>query len=332
MGRIIRRILLIGVAMMVIIVAGAVGFVVIEHYPPLDAFYMALTTVTSVGYGEIHPLSPKGRIFNSFLIFFGVCTIFLSVGVMTEAIIELQLGNFFQQRRTRRMIDKLKDHFIVCGFGRVGRGAALEIQKSGRPVLVVDQRPDRVEDATRAGLLAMAGDSTRDEILRLAGIERARGVVTALSTDADNLFVVLSSKTLNPKVTVASRAAEEEAEKKLVLAGADSVYAPYVRTGAHLAQTLLRPHVTQFLDFAAADTGLDVHIEQVRISEKSAIVNKSLIEVNMRRQTGVVVLAIRSASGEMLFNPPADAVLKSGDYLIVMGQSENLRRLEGILE
>src|SRR3982751_2877256 len=294
MNRLTRRFSLILLAIVTTLAIGTVGFTFIEHYPPFDAFYMTLTTMTTVGYMEIHPLSRSGRIFNSFLIFFGVTTIFIAIGAMTQTIIELEFGDALGKRRNKRMIDKLKDHFIICGYGRVGRGAAAELQHAGVPFVVVDINPERVERAMLAGMLAANADSTRDETLRQVGIEKARGLVTALATDADNLFVLLSAKGLNPQIYLAARAAEEGAEEKMRRAGADAVFAPYAITGHRLAQSLLRPHVVQFLDFTTKEIGEDVAIEQVRMSESSRMVAKSLRELQLGRDFGVIVMAIRT--------------------------------------
>jgi voltage-gated potassium channel len=331
MNRLTRRFVLIVVAIVTTLSIGTAGFIVIDGYPPFDAFYMSLTTMTTVGYGEIHPLSHAGRIFNSFLIVIGVTTIFIAIGAMTQTIIELEFGDAIGKRRTKRMIDKLKDHYIICGFGRVGRGAASELQHAGVPFVVVDIDPDRAERAMRAGMLAMAADSTHDETLRLVGIERARGLVAALATDADNLFVLLSAKGINPGIYVAARAAEEGAEAKMRRAGADAVFAPYAITGHRLAQSLLRPHVVQFLDFTTKDVGEDIAIEQVRVSGSSEMVSKTIREMQLGKEVGVIVMAIRRESGEMVFNPPADTAVQGGDYLIVMGRPGNLRTLETLL-
>jgi len=234
MSRLARRFLFIFLAIVLTLTTGTVGFTLIDGYPPFDAFYMTLTTMTTVGYGEIHPLSRSGRIFNSFLIIFGVTTIFIAIGAMTQTIIELEFGDAIGKRRKKHMIDKLKDHFIICGYGRVGRGAADELQHAGVPFVVVDIDADRVERAMMAGLLAVAADSTHDDVLRQVGIERARGLVAALATDADNLFVLLSAKGLNPRIFVATRAAEEGAEEKMRRAGADAVYAPYALSLIHI--------------------------------------------------------------------------------------------------
>src|SRR5262252_462625 len=271
MEHIPKRLAFIGAAIALTLLIGTVGFIVIDHYPPFDAFYMTLTTLTTVGYAEVHPLSHAGRIFNSFLIVFGVTTLFIAIGAMTQTIIELEFADAISKRRNKRMIDKLKDHYIICGFGRVGRGAASELQHAGVPFVVVDIDPDRVERAMVSGMLAVAADSTRDETLHEVGIDRARGLVAALATDADNLFVLLSAKGLNPRIFVAARAAEEGAEEKMRRAGADAVFAPYAITGHRLAQSLLRPHVARFLDFTTNEMGEDIALEQVRVSESCEV-------------------------------------------------------------
>jgi voltage-gated potassium channel len=328
MNRLTRRLLFIGVSILGTLAVGTAGFTLIAGYPPFDAFYMTLTTMTTVGYGEIHPLNPAGRVFNSFLIFFGVSTIFIAIGAMTQTIIEIEFSDETGKRRTKRMIEKLKDHYIICGYGRVGRGAATELAHAGVPFVVIDMNAERVERAVRSGSLAVMADSTRDDTLRQVGIEQARGLVAALATDADNLFVLLSAKGLNPKIYVATRAAEEGAEEKMRRAGADAVFAPYTITGHRLAQSLLRPHVVQFLDFTTKEAGDDITIEQVKVAPGSEVAGKTIRELQLRKEVGVIVLAIRSAAGEMTFNPPPDSRVEGTDHLIVMGRPENLRALE----
>ncbi len=331
MSRLARRFSYLLLAIAATLLIGTVGFTIIADYPPFDAFYMTLTTMTTVGYGEIHPLSRGARIFNSFLIAFGVTTIFIAIGAMTQTIIELEFGDAIGKRRNKRMINQLKNHYIICGYGRVGRGAAEELQHAGVPFVVVDSSPERVERAMTAGMLGAMADATRDETLHQVGIERALGLVAALATDADNLFVLLSAKGLNPKIYVAVRAAEEGAEEKMRRAGADAVFAPYSITGHRLAQSLLRPHVVQFLDFTTKDIGMDVAIEQVRVSEGSEMVSKTIRGMQLGRDFGVIVLAIRKRDGEMMFNPPADTAVEGGDFLIVMGRQKKLEVLEGLL-
>jgi len=330
MGHLRNRLILIAVALVLVLTGGTVGFMWIEHYPVFDAFYMTLTTVTTVGYAEIRGLSHAGRVFNSFLIFFGVTTIFLAVGAMTQTLIELELNQFFGKRRVRSMIDKLEGHIILCGFGRVGRGAAEELRKAGSPFVVIDNNDERVERAIKAGMLAVLADASRDETLRDVGIARAKGLIATLASDADNLFVILSAKTLNPNLQLSVRIAEESSEQKMRRAGADFVFAPYNTTGHRMARAMLKPHVLQFLDFTEQQ-GVDVEIEQVLVTGQSTFAGRTLAEVDMRHKSGVVILAIRKANGEMHFNPSSEVKMLPGDYLIAMGDASNLQKLEQLL-
>jgi voltage-gated potassium channel len=331
MHRFQRRFFYTIAAIALVLAIGTAGFTLIEHWPPFDSFYMTLTTMTTVGYAEVHPLSHTGRIFNSFLIIFGVAAIFIAIGAMTQTIIEMEFGEVLSQRRNKRMIDKLENHFIICGYGRVGRGATEELARAGVPFVVIDADPERVQRAMLAGLMAVNADATRDQTLHDVGITRARGLVAALATDADNLFTILSAKGLNERLYIATRAAEEGAEQKMRRAGADAVLAPYALTGHRLAQCLLRPHVVQFLDLTTQNIGLNVDIEQVTVGESGEFQPKSIRDMQIRRDLGVIVLAIRKQDGRMIFNPPADTVIVGGDCLIVMGQQENLHRLETLL-
>ncbi|MBC8168019.1 MAG: potassium channel protein [Bryobacteraceae bacterium] len=326
-----RRLAFVACAVLTAVIIGTTGFVFIAGYPLIDAIYMALMTITTVGYMEVHPLTTAGRIFNMFFMLIGASTLFLAIGAVTQTVIELEFNKFFERRRTKRMIDKLRDHYIVCGFGRVGRNAAAELGRAGVPFIILERNEAKVEAAMRSGLIAALGDATLDSNLRGVGIDLARGLIATLATDADNLFLVLSAKTLNPKLQISARVLEEEAEHKLRRAGADTVLAPYMITGSRLAQAILRPHVVQFLDFATI--GLDdVGIEQVRVNEGSKCVAKSLGDLQIRREVGVIVLGIRRANGEMIFNPDASATVDGGDYLIAMGGTEQLRQLEQLLE
>lgn len=324
----LRRVAIVAAAIAITLGVGTAGFVVVAGYPVFDAFYMALTTMTTVGYMEVHPLAFAGRVFNSCYVLLSVCTLLLTMGVMTQGIIEAQFGNLLERRRMRKMIDKLHGHYIVCGFGRVGRGAAQELREAGVDMLIVDKSEDRVEWAMRHGYLAVLGDSTRDETLKEAGVERASGLIAALATDADNLFAVISAKTLNPKIHVAARAAEEEAERKMRQVGADAVFAPYTMTGTRLAQSLLKPHVRQFLDFTTSHLGPSVSIEQIEVLAGCELVGRTLIDLKIGSELKVIVLGIRRATGKMIFNPSAETVVEARDFLIVMGEAEPLGRLE----
>ena len=331
MGRLRFRLILIACAITVTVAFGTLGFIFIEHFPPFDAFYMTLITISTVGYAEIHPLSQAGRIFNSFLILFGVTIMLLAVGGMTQAVIELELNQYFGKRRIKKMIDKLQNHYIVCGFGRMGRGAAHELKRAGVPFLVVDKSEERVANAIKSEMLAVLADATHDETLREAGILRAKGLIATLASDADNLFVILSAKALKPALQVSARIAAEQSEAKMRLAGADYVFAPYDITGNRMAQALLKPHVFQFIDFTTKSMGLEVGIEQVQVGGASEFARRTLQQMQIRKELGVIVLAIRKSDGHMLFNPPAEAEIEGGDYLIVMGEPANLQKLEQLV-
>ena len=328
---ILKRLLWASSAIAAALSIGTVGFVTIDHYPVFDAFYMSLITIFTVGYNEVHPLSQAGRVFNSFLIFFGALTLLLAAGAMTQTIIELELNQFFGKRRVKNMVDSLTDHFIVCGYGRVGRGAAEELKKAGANFVVIDSDEDRVERAMHSHMLAVLADCTRDETLREVGIDRAKGLIATLGTDADNLFLILSARSLNPSLYLSARVGEEEVANKMKRAGADQIFAPYSSTGARMAQALLRPHVSQFLDSTTRNMGLDVGIEQVEVLNGSDVDGKTLEEIRLRRELGVIVLAIKRKEGKMEFNPAADARLSGGDFLIVMGEPESLPKLEMML-
>jgi voltage-gated potassium channel len=330
-NRLLRRAAFIAILLTVTIVVGTVGFVWLEGYSAFDAFYMALITITTVGYQEIHPLSRAGRMFNSFLIFFGVAAMFVAVGAMTQTIIELEFQDRSGKRRKKRMIDNLQDHFIVCGFGRVGRNASTELQRLNAPVIVIDRNEERVERAMQLGMLAVVADATRDETLRAAGVMRAKGLVASLASDAENLFIILSAKSLNPNLTVVTRASEEEAEVKLRRAGADTVFTPYTIVGHRLAQALVKPHLVEFLNFATNDVGPQVMLEQVQVEQKSELASKTYGEIQQRCPGGILPLAVRRACGQMVFNPEPSTLVSAGDFLIAIGEKPGLEKLERLL-
>jgi voltage-gated potassium channel len=330
-SRLVRRYLIIAGLLCFTLVVGTVGFEVIEGYSWFEGFYMTLTTITTVGYQEMRPLSHAGRVFNSFLILFGVSAMFLAVGAMTQTIIELELQDRYGKRRKRRMIEDLNDHFIVCGFGRVGRNACYEFQRADASFLVIDRNEQRVAKAETAGMLAIVADATRDDSLREAGVLRAKGLIAALPSDAENLFIILSAKTLNPKLTVVTRVSEEEAGEKLRRAGADTVLTPYTMAGRQLADSLLRPHVVEFLDFARSNIGSQITMEQVSVASNGELTGGSRGQLSELRKSGVIVLAIRTQSGETIFNPPTEVAISGGDVLIVMGERSSLQKLEQIL-
>lgn len=327
-----RRILLFAAMLAALIAFGSTGYILFSSYPPFDALYMAVMTLTTVGYGEVRPLTTAGRVFNILYMLLAINALFFGVGMLASTFFELRIDNYFQGRRRKHMIDSLSGHFIICGFGRVGRGAAVELQRSHTPIVVIDRNETRIEQVLKAGFLGLQADAHRDETLREAGIERARGLIAALSSDADNLFLTISARTLNPQLHIATRANEDESVAKLRRAGATYVVSPYGVTGSRLAQSVVRPHVTQFLDYATFDPAVDMGIEQICITDQSQLAGQTIQQLAARCGEGVMsVLAIRRGAGDMLFNPTPATLLTAGDHLIVMGPTGALQRLEQYL-
>lgn len=329
-----RTVVFIALLLSSVVISGTLGFHWIENQPLFDSFYMALTTLTTVGYDEVFPLSRAGRIFNSILIISGVTAVFVAIGILGDLVIQLELGNYFGQRRTQRMIDQISNHYIVCGLGRVGRGVIRELVRSGEPIVVVDQSEERAAWSRDLGLPTLVADATIDDTLERAGIGRAAGLVAAIGNDAENVYVTLSARVLNPKLLIAARATNEDAEQKLKRAGAQTVFTPYTFIGHRLAQALLRPHVLSFLDVASAFEGsrLDLEIEQMKVSERGAENTGTLEQSRLRQRYGVIVLAVTKPGGEMEFNPPGSTKIEIGDVLVAMGERAKLEDMERELE
>jgi len=324
--RAFRHLALIGGALLVLVAAGTAGFHFIEGWPWFDGLYMVVTTFTTIGYQEVHPLSHAGRIFNLGLIVVGVSLVFLGIGSLTQALLEFELRNFFGRRKMERDIGRLSDHYIICGIGRVGRSAARELARKPAPFVVIDQNEAKV--ARFAGdWLQILGDATQERILRQAHIERARGLVAATTTDATNLYIVLTARALNPGLKIIARASEEDAEKHLRTAGADSVVSPYHFAGQRIAQSFLRPHVVSFLDTATTHLGMDLEIGEIHVPSNSAFAGKTVGTSRIRQERGVIILAIKRGE-QMHFNPSSDDPIQPGDCLIAMGEPEQLRQLE----
>ena len=327
----LKRFLLIAAALTVTLLIGTVGFMWLEGWTLFDSLYMSLMTLTTVGYGEVHPLSFKGRVFASFLMLAGVTTVFVSIAVIAETLLRLEMADYFGRRRRDRMLKNISGHYIVCGAGRVGRSVINELLRSRASVVLIDNRVERAGWATDKGVITLVGDATKDEVLRQARIETAKGLVAAISSDAENVYVTLSAKVLNPNLVIAARASDDQAEEKLRRAGAATVFTPYSFIGHRLAQSMLRPHVATFLDVASAfrqSSALDLEIEQLQIGRASPLVSNTLEQLRLAKNYGVIVLAVQHKTGVMQFNPPADTSIEAGDVLIAMGERPKLRLLE----
>ena len=318
-------------ALMALMLVGVAGFHFLEGWPWFDGFYMVLTTITTIGYGELHPLSPAGRIFNTFIIITGVGLVLLFFGGATQALLEFELQSVFGRRRMDREISRLSEHLIICGAGRVGRSVARvlarEVAREPVPFVIVDSDQAKLARYSAKGWLNLVGDATQAQVLREVHIESARGLVAATTTDATNIYIILTARSLNPKLNIIARASEEDAEKYLLTAGADHVVSPYNFAGYRIAQTFMRPHVVDFFD-TAMNQQKPLEIEQVQVQAGSRFAGQTLEGSRIRQEMGVIVLAIKGEDSHMRFNPPPDEVIHVGDHLIAMGEPGGLRRLE----
>jgi voltage-gated potassium channel len=311
-----------------VLAGGTAGYMIIEGWNAWDAFYMTVTTVATVGYGELHPLSVEGRVFTVILIFSGVGTAFYTVTLLATIIVEGGLHRRFEERRATRMLEDIRDHFILCGYGRIGSIIAAELHQQGVPLAVIERDPARVRAAIDRGWLAIEADASREEVLAQAGLHRARGLIAAVGTDAENVFTVLTARVMRPDLFIIARVESDDAEHKLRRAGADRVISPYQIGATHMVQTALRPAVVDFVQLATSSERLDLSMEQVHITDDSALANHSIVDAGIRQKFGVIVVGIKRAGGSMEFNPPPEAVMRPGDELVVLGRTDSVKALE----
>jgi voltage-gated potassium channel len=316
------------IAMLIlVVVGGTAGYMVTEHWGVWDAFYMTLTTVTTVGFRDI---SRAGQVFTAVVIVAGVGTALYSLSLLIALVVDGRLYDRLEHRRRARMIDDLTGHFILCGFGRIGRIIAAEFEHRKVPFVVVDRDPEQCQQAIETGLLAVAADASNEEVLRRVGIERARGLIAAVGTDAENVYTVLSARLLNPRLFIVSRAEAEESRRRIERAGADRVLSPYQIGAVHLAQTALRPAVVDFIQLATSSANLELNMEQVPVAPDTTLDGQTIVEANLRQLFGVIVVGIQRADGHMDFNPAPEARMHGGDRLVVLGRAEGLRNLENL--
>ena len=326
----LRRLLWGICALAAIIVVGTGGYIIIEGWSFLDALYMTIITITTVGYDEIHPLSTGGQIFGIFLIIGGVGGALYTLTAIIGYIIEGHFGTTLERRRMKARIAKLKGHFILCGYGRVGEEIARKFKEEGIPFIIIDNQPERVALAEQSGYLYLQGDATSDEVLREAGIEQARGLVAAAGDDADNTYITLSARGLSPNLFIEARASCGEAETKLKKAGANRIVSPHGIGGRHMAMLALRPAVVDFIDTVTHGRGRELQLEDVGIGGNSSLVGLTMKAA--RSKTGIAILATRKKSGKFLTNPHDEEIIENGDRLIVIGTKERLAALEEAFE
>ncbi len=314
----------------IVLVAGTMGYVVIEGWSWWDSLYMTVITVTTVGYREVHTLTWGGEAFTIVLLIGGVGTALYTFTLLATLVVEGGLHLRFEQRRIRRMIDELQDHFILCGYGRIGSTIAQELRTQGVPFVVVDRSPDRVHEIIASGMLGVEADASREEVLLRLGIERARALIAAVGTDAENVYAVLTARGLAPQLFIVGRAENEDAGRKLLRAGANRVVSPYQIGATQMAQTALRPAVVDFVQLATSSGSLELAMEQVNVGPESALAGRTLIDANLRQRFGVIVVGIQRSGGQMEFNPSPDVVMRAGDDIVVLGRPASLRELESV--
>ncbi|MCA1959950.1 MAG: potassium channel protein [Desulfomonile sp.] len=307
-----------------ILLFGTTGYRLIEGWSLLDCLYMTVITLTTVGFGEIHPLTPHGRVFTIMLIFFGMGVVAYAFVSATRFVVEGEILALLTRRRHMRAVERIHDHFIVCGFGRMGSFIAQQLHDRGIPFVLVEDKPEVQEKIIQLGYLMSPGDATEEETLKSAGINNARGLVAALNSDAENLYTVLTARELNPSLEIVARASDDAAQKKLMRAGATRVISPYKIGGMRMVMGMLKPTVTSFLEVVMDHTDLSIEIEEIQVGMGSQYAGKRLVETDIRRDLDLIVIGIEKHHGEMVFNPGPQTVVEAHDTLIAMGRKEDL--------
>lgn len=311
-----------------VVIGGTAGYALIEGWTIWDAFYMTVITVTTVGYQEVHRLSRAGEVFTVALLFSGVGAALYAFGLLAAVIVEGGVPKQLRKRRQRYMIEHLSDHFIVCGYGRIGSIVGRELKHQGLPFVIIERDPIRAQEGVDAGLLVIAADASREDVLKRAGIDRARGLIAALGTDAENVYAVLSARGLRPDLFIVGRAADDDSMAKLRRAGASRVISPYQIGALHMAQTAIRPAVVDFMELATSSVNLELSMEEITVAPHSPLAAQSILDANLRQRFGIIVVAIQRQDGRLEYNPEPDMAIKAGDKLVVLGRPHSLKRLE----
>lgn len=304
----------------------------IERWSFLDALYMTVITLGTVGFKEIHDLSDTGKIFTMLLIVVGVSVIGYIVGSLAQIMFEGQIQRIVGRKRVEKMIDALKDHYIICGFGRIGSLICKEFKANDLPFVIVEKSSETAEKLDEEGYLHMRGDATLDESLLKAGIKRAKGLISVVTSDTENVYITLTARGLNPDLYILARSGEEGSDIKLKRAGANKVVSPYSIGGSRMAQSILRPNVVDFIEIATGSEHMDLQMEEIAIPDHSAFVGETLVSSGFRKEIGVIIVGIKKSHGKMVFNPHSQSKIEGGDTLIVLGEPQSIAKLEDLVE
>jgi len=322
--------------LLLVLLTGTVWFAVVEDgYTVLEAVYMTVITVSTVGFREVEPLDGSGRLFVVFLIVTGLAVMTYTLSAVGRVIVEGSIHRYVGRQRMLREIDKLKQHYVVCGHGRMGQILCEELKSEGVPFVVIEGEPEVAEELAAQGYLVVQGDATEDDVLQRAGVIRAKGLVAVVSRNVDNLYITLSAREMcreeNPGLYILSRATDERASSKITRAGADRVISPYVIGGMRIVQALLRPTVYDFVDVATQSGGLELMFEELPVAEGARLAGLTVGDSDIRKSYNVIVIAIKKATGDMVFNPGPATEIDGGDVLITLGDTEQTRRLSASL-
>jgi voltage-gated potassium channel len=327
-----RNLIFAAVMLFLVVSMGTAGYMILEKWNFLDSLYMTVITLTTVGFSEVNPVIDQGRILTMTILISGLGVVGYLVGTLTQIVVEGQLLRIMGRKKLERQIEKLKNHIIICGYGRVGRIICEEIYRSKpTPLVVIDNDSTVTAKIEEDGHLYLLGDATEEQCLLKAGIRSAKGLATALDSEADNVYITLTAKGLKPNLFIIARAGRIGSEKKLVQAGANHVVSPHQIGGYRMAQALLRPNVTEFIDFATHDPGTGMGMEEIPVRPQSKLADVALVDSGIRKELDLIIVAIKKADGTMLFNPASHTTIQIGDTLIALGQRSSLLKLELLL-
>lgn len=327
-----KKVLISGFLLICLLMLGTGGYMVIEGSSFLDSMYMTIITITTVGYGEVLPLSEAGKIFTMVLILVGMSFVLYLLGEITQTVVQGGIQRILGRNGMDKKIAELKDHYVVCGFGRIGKVICKSLQENRKQFLIIENDPQEIQKITELGYLVLEGNASEDEALLKAGIKKAKGLIAVVSSDADNVYIVLSARGLNPDLFIMARASGSEgSETKLLRAGADKVISPYYIGACRMAQLLVRPTVVDFVDLTVHGGELGLRLEELSVSERAPFANMALLDSKIRLKYDLIVVAIKRYNGEMQFNPSPQTKILPGDTLVVLGEHENIKALENQL-